>query len=440
MLQEDVMSLSPLRFLHAADLYLDAPLCRVSAAHNAVAHEVREAIENATRWAFERVIDEAIERKVDFVILAGNTFVEADQSLTTRIALLDAFDELAEHDIRVFVVPGPADPPAAWRAIPDLPDNVTVFFDRDSEPVAVLRDGKVIATVAASASVPTGAAPNQLPAQALRSESTRRAPFTVILLTQAEAGELNAQTNEVSGDSADALARAAADYVSLCTGESRRTVALKSGLAHHPGATQGLSPRQSGPRGCTRIDVEPDETIRCEFVPTATVVWDQRETEFDASTTELELSERMRQFTSEQGDVSRASVRIVQWTLKGDGPLWDSLWNDETRRRFLECHRERTSGEQSVAVVHNLRLVHSSGSTTADDMPAADFFQAIERETRFPHETLEQCLQEAALQDPEWTRRLRTLIPHLDHEAVMARAHQLGASWFRATAGEGRTA
>ena len=55
------------RFLHAADLHLDSPLRGLEADPSAPA----ELIRAATRRALGRLVDLAIEEKVDFLLIAG---------------------------------------------------------------------------------------------------------------------------------------------------------------------------------------------------------------------------------------------------------------------------------------------------------------------------------------------------------------------------------
>ena len=63
----------------------------------------------------------------------------------------DGFERLDDAGIQVFVVPGPSDPLAVWDDFPDMPSNVTVFRPESDDPVAVLRDGAVIASIRALA-------------------------------------------------------------------------------------------------------------------------------------------------------------------------------------------------------------------------------------------------------------------------------------------------
>ena len=57
-------------FLHAADIHLDSPLKGLERYENAPVERMRRA----TRRAFERLINLAIEKRVDFVVIAGDLY------------------------------------------------------------------------------------------------------------------------------------------------------------------------------------------------------------------------------------------------------------------------------------------------------------------------------------------------------------------------------
>ncbi len=126
------MAFEPQRFMHAANIRLDVPVSVQTA--EALTDELRFAFEDATLHAFEEVIEACIRHEVDFLLLSGNVFIEADRSLRARLTLLRGFSRLAEHDIQVFVLPGDSDPPEAWRAIPAMPENVVVCYSSNPEP------------------------------------------------------------------------------------------------------------------------------------------------------------------------------------------------------------------------------------------------------------------------------------------------------------------
>lgn len=142
------MAFHPQRFIHAANLRLDVPVSVHTS--ETLSDELRMVFEDATLFAFDEVIEGCIKRDVDFLLLSGNVFVEADRSLRARLALLKGCRRLEEYGIHVFVLPGDADPPEAWRAIPELPENVTVCYSSSPEPMELYLNDELATTVSAS--------------------------------------------------------------------------------------------------------------------------------------------------------------------------------------------------------------------------------------------------------------------------------------------------
>jgi len=142
------MAFEPQRFIHAANIRLDAPVSVQTS--ETLTDELRFAFEDATLYAFEEVIEASIRHDVDFLLLSGNVFIEADRSLRARLALLKGFNRLAEHKIQVFVLPGDSDPPEAWRAIPEMPDNVIVCYSSNPEPEELYVNKQLATTLSSS--------------------------------------------------------------------------------------------------------------------------------------------------------------------------------------------------------------------------------------------------------------------------------------------------
>ena len=142
------MAFEPQRFIHAANVRLDVPVSVQTT--EKLTDELRFAFEDATLYAFDEVIEACIKRDVDFLLLSGNIFIEADRSLRARLRLLKGFSRLDDQNIHVFVLPGDADPPEAWRAIPELPENVTVCYSSSPEPMELYIKDHLATTVSAS--------------------------------------------------------------------------------------------------------------------------------------------------------------------------------------------------------------------------------------------------------------------------------------------------
>ena len=142
------MAFEPQRFIHAANLRLDVPVSFQTG--EPLTDELRFAFEDATLHAFDEVIEASVRHDVDFLLLSGNVFVEADRSLRARLTLLRGVRRLAEHEIQVFVLPGDSDPPEAWRAIPEMPENVSVVYSSNPEPEELYVKDRLATTLSSS--------------------------------------------------------------------------------------------------------------------------------------------------------------------------------------------------------------------------------------------------------------------------------------------------
>lgn len=142
------MAFEPQRFIHAANIRLDVPVSVQTS--ETLTDELRFSFEDATLHAFEEVIEASVRHDVDFLLLSGNVFVEADRSLRARLTLLRGVRRLAEHDIQVFVLPGDSDPPEAWRAIPEMPENVVVCYSSNPEPEELYVKDRLATTFSSS--------------------------------------------------------------------------------------------------------------------------------------------------------------------------------------------------------------------------------------------------------------------------------------------------
>src|ERR1700752_944483 len=89
-------------FLHAADIHLDSPLTGLGRHHSAPVERTRAA----TRRAFTRLIDTAIEKRVDFVLIAGDLYDGDWRDYNTGLYLTRHLGRLRDAAIPVFVIAG----------------------------------------------------------------------------------------------------------------------------------------------------------------------------------------------------------------------------------------------------------------------------------------------------------------------------------------------
>lgn len=109
-------------FIHTADCHLGSPYASLQQ----TSPELSQMMQTATNDSFVRIIDTAIEKKVDFVVIAGDLYDSEVQSVKTIVWVSQQFERLREHGILVYLSYGNHDFQPDISLI-DWPDNVHVF-------------------------------------------------------------------------------------------------------------------------------------------------------------------------------------------------------------------------------------------------------------------------------------------------------------------------
>lgn len=257
-------------FLHAADLHLGAPLRGLRALSEKWADRVSAAIPAA----FDALVDAAIERQVDFVILAGDIFDQAQPSFANYLCFAKGLQRLDAAGIPSYLCTGNHDPYTTWRSdLVDLPKSAFMFpadkpgfcvFERDDAPLVLLGGrGFYNQVFDGSADIAEG-----ITREAACEACGTDAPFAIGVLHTG----LNLDPNKAPTNPAN-LMRAGMDYWAL-------------GHIHMPwqdsetdphivfsGCIQGRDVKETGARGCRIVTLEQGKPNRAEFVPLASVVW-----------------------------------------------------------------------------------------------------------------------------------------------------------------------
>jgi len=257
-------------FVHTADLHLDAPFQGIGAA----SERVGRALAEATYEAFRRVVDTALARDVDFVLIAGDAYNSRDKSLRAQLRFREQMVRLADAGIRVFIVHGNHDPASSWTAGLALPKSVHVFATDRVERIAVERDGEVVAAV-------YGRSFGRAAETANLSLGYRRDaadPFAIGVL-HANVGS-NSEYDPYAPATLEDLRSAGMDYWALGHIHKQEILARDPWVVY-AGSPQGLNPKETGPHGCFVVEVSAGGAISAEHVETAPVAWSQLE--LDAS-------------------------------------------------------------------------------------------------------------------------------------------------------------
>lgn len=130
-----------MKFIHAADLHLDSPFLGLQDLPASLLTQIRES----TFTAATKVFDRALAEQVDFVLLAGDLFDRAEQSVAAQAYLIEQFDRLAQAKIPVILGFGNHDYLADQHLSIAYPDNVTVLGPQVTTTTLTLQDGTTVA-------------------------------------------------------------------------------------------------------------------------------------------------------------------------------------------------------------------------------------------------------------------------------------------------------
>ena len=258
------------RFVHAADLHLDAPFQGIAAADPRIGAELADA----TYAAFRRVVDTCLDRDVSFLVIAGDAYNSADKSLRAQLRFRTEMVRLTEAGIEVFIVNGNHDPRSGWSAGLVLPETVHVFPADCVERIEVVRDGEVIAAVYGRGFARAAETANL----SLGYHRDVADPVAIGVL-HANVGS-NSDYAPYAPATLDDLRAAGMDYWAL------GHIHKQEILAEHPwvvyaGSPQGLNPKETGSHGCFVVEVSRGGATTLEHVETAPIAWAQ--TDVDVS-------------------------------------------------------------------------------------------------------------------------------------------------------------
>ncbi|MCA9060415.1 MAG: hypothetical protein KDA85_18020 [Planctomycetaceae bacterium] len=359
------MAFTSQRFIHAANVRLDVPVSVDT--EEELNDELRREFEDATLGSFERVVLECVEHEVDFLLLSGNIFIEADRSLRARLALLHGFDALHDAGVTVFVIPGDSDPPEAWRAIGDLPSNVSVCYSSNPEPLELVdEDGQVVTTVSASAWY---GETDSFGIRVIASSEGEHQPFRISVMSQAKYEEARRMA-AVSGQESDELLSASmqnaanADFAEPpVVGSHGKRVSLQTAGGEHLDAA---AIDAEADEGFDEDDVSPEslDRNRSENDPRHSR---DRDGEQDRNG-ELDLDEQSLS-ELEEADASRHAAVPIH-VDRSDSAVERSHWNDgfvsfveetmhEGRLNYMAYMGELTRR----SLVRDTGLLHCPGTT-----------------------------------------------------------------------------
>lgn len=367
-----------LTFIHASDIHIGAPFRGLRALSDDWGQRLYDAIPRA--W--ERVVDAAIERQVDFVVVAGDIFDSVRASYRDYRRFFQGLWRLDEQGIPSYLCTGNHDPLSLWQqdffALPpsatmlaaDRPDFA--LYERDGQPLAVIA-GRGYPNKVWSPHENIAAGITRAAALEFLGPAAAAAPFAVgVLHTGLNLDPVKAPTDP------RALRRAGMDYWALGHIHRRTVDNDADPRVVFSGCIQGRDVRETGPRGVYEVRLVEGATPQLSFIPTASVVWEQLTVDVEGCSNIPALVDRiMREQFAANGD-DACEMMVSRVTLTGATALHEVLGRPGVLEDVRATLNESYSEFYCDALVDRTRLPLDEDALRREGMFPAVFLRAVD--------------------------------------------------------------
>lgn len=346
-------------FLHAADLHLGAQLKSLG---DKISAEKAEYIRNEVRLVFDDMINLAIERDVEFIVLAGDVYDHAENDPGAKQRVYRGFRRLKEKGIRVFVVHGNHDPVGKkMSAVNDAPSNVHVFkHGVVGEEKVQLRNG--VEVTVAGISFETEAESENL---ALKFSSVTGSTIVGVLHTNVGGiGSAGGHHNYAPCSQED-LKNSPVNYWALGHIHDRQVVETPRGFWAYPGNLQGRSTKatECGAKGVLVVGISDSGRVEIpEFVPVDRVRFQRVSVSCSECDSDIQVLEKVLQKVQETVHGNSGLPTLIRLELVGRTPAFGEL--KKQTQELLTNIREHVS-----PVIGDGEIIKVVNSTSPDVDP-----------------------------------------------------------------------
>lgn len=412
-------------FIHCADLHLGEPFQDVRAGAKG---PWDKALAKATFAAFTKVVDAALENRVDAILISGDVYNSDHHSLTAQMEFARELYRAAEGGIATFIIHGNHDPGEAWRADIPLPPTTHIFSSDHVEAVPLLKDGETAAMVY-GVSYKTQHMHENLAKEFHKKEGD---PFAIGMLHT----DVGVSGSPYAPCTVDDLTASGMDYWALGHVHTRRTISRKPYIVY-PGNTQGLNVNEPGPRGCYLVDVGAYGTVTTKFIETDAIRWLDMVVDISQFT---QVDELLADIQKRRAGLKELTGRpnMVRLVLIGRGPLHKAVSTEEGREYILQALDEKEQFRHLFACFTRIddRTKPELNLTERRELPdvTGSYLSAYDAIDHLPREKKEETLTSLVREQPEMVKYagLMHLLSKEDILRAFHRAEILGAEMLGA--------
>lgn len=318
-----------IRFIHAADLHLDRPFKGMSQLPETLFRRISEA----PFRALHKIVNDAIEMKVDFIVISGDVFDGGNPSLRARQRFLKEVLRLAPFEIPLYLIHGNHDPLESQPM--DLSAEGLFIFSEQVECKRFEKEGKPSVHLYGF-SYPTRHVTEPMTAFYQKKGG---ADYHVGLLHGYLIG--NGDHDAYAPFSVQELAEKEFDYWALGHIHQRQQLAKHLPI-YYPGTPQGLSIKETGDKGVHLVTLNKKD-CQVTFLSTAEVLFETLTLHID----DISTIDALVQSVDEQKKAWREKGKagFLRLNLVGQSALYSELQEPSLHKELLEVFQDGEDDE-----------------------------------------------------------------------------------------------
>lgn len=353
--------MKPITFIHAADLHLDSPMAGLNYMPETILKRIRES----TFTALKKLTNEAIEKKVDFVILAGDLFDGEDRSLRAQSRLQKEMKRLEEYEIPIFVVHGNHDHLGGTWVNLDMPSNVTIFSSEVEIKTVKTKGG-------ASVNISGFSYPNRHVFERKIADYQKRegADFHIGILHGNEGGKT--EHGNYAPFNLKELLEKGYDYWAL--GHiHKRSVLSEYPPVVYPGNIQGRNRKETGKKGFYYVVLSEDDA-KLEFIEASEVIWEETVIDAAGAQTFQDVFQKCQEALNQNRRQTGGTLLAVE--LKNVS-LLDHQEKRGLDEELLEMLQEDEKNEESFVWVFDVKVSETAYRNKEQLKAEGEFYQEL---------------------------------------------------------------
>ncbi|QEG41447.1 metallophosphoesterase family protein [Roseimaritima ulvae] len=347
-------------FIHAADLHLDSPLQRLEAYEGAPVEQIRLA----SRRALENLVELALARSVDLVVIAGDLYDGDWQDHNTGLFFVAQINRLIKNGIPVVAISGNHDAASQMTKslpLPNNPDGSAIMLRSRSAETRRFMDIGI--SVHGRSFRNRAEEENMVPDYPAADPGVFNIGVLHTSLTGAEGHDTYAPCSPSD------LVSKQYDYWALghvhTRGEHHDVDDEDAAPIIFPGNLQGRHPKETGPKGCMIVEVGDDGKPKLEFHALDVVRWEVCQLDVADLENLDQLYDRYRDWLRDMIDtvgdrILAHRVRVVGATELHTALITERLQIENSLRAigiqtageqgWLECLRVKTTAPQKTTL------------------------------------------------------------------------------------------